>query len=116
MEFTSKTKNPNFPEVLDIDPQEVFAKKNQVVLVDVRRSDEFTGELGHIPGAQLLTLDQLPVKINSLPQDKTIVFVCRSGGRSAQATSFALESGFDSVYNMKGGMLLWNEQGLQVEK
>jgi rhodanese-related sulfurtransferase len=116
MEFTSKTENPSFPDVLDVDPKEVLEKKAQILLIDVRRPDEFTGELGHIPKAQLLTLDQLPSKIEELPKDKTIVFVCRSGARSAQAASFAIECGFDSVYNMKGGMLLWNERGFQIEK
>ncbi len=116
MEFTSKTENPHFPEVWDLDPKEVQNKSANLVLVDVRRPDEFVGELGHAPGATLLTLDQLPAKIDSLPKDKTIVFLCRSGGRSAQAASFALESGWEKVFNMRGGMLLWNEYGLTTEK
>lgn len=116
MEFTKYTANPNFPEVADVDPQDVLSHKKDVVLIDVRRADEFTGELGHIPGATLLTLDQLPGQLETLPKDKTIVFVCRSGGRSAQATAFALDNGFTDVYNMKGGMLLWNEYGLTTEK
>jgi rhodanese-related sulfurtransferase len=116
MEFTSKSENPHFPEVWDLDPKEIQSKTAKVVLIDVRRPDEFTGELGHIPGSSLLTLDQLPAKIDSLPKDKTIVFVCRSGARSAQAASFALESGFTDVYNLRGGMLLWNECGFETEK
>lgn len=120
MEFTSKTPNPSFGDVMDIDPKEVqktaATSSSSVELIDVRRPDEYTGELGHIPGAKLLTLDQLPEKIETLPKNKTIVFVCRSGGRSAQASAFALENGFTDVYNMKGGMLLWNEYGLKTEK
>jgi hydroxyacylglutathione hydrolase len=115
MEFTSQTENPQFPEVLDLDPQEVQEKQEQLTLIDVRRPDEYIGELGHIPGAQLLTLDQLPMKIDSLPQDKPIVFICRSGARSAQAASFALENGFETVFNMRGGMILWNEYGFDTE-
>ena len=116
MEFTSKSENPHFPDVWDLDPKEIQSKTSELTLIDVRRPDEYIGELGHIPGATLLTLDQLPAKMDSLPKDKTIVFVCRSGARSAQATSFALESGFSDVYNMRGGMLLWNEYGLKIEK
>jgi len=116
MEFTSQSGNPNFPTVKDVDPKEVLKLANQVKLVDVRRSDEYTGELGHAAGAELITLDTLPAKISTLPKDKPIVFICRSGGRSAQATAFALESGFKEVYNMRGGMLLWNEYGLKTEK
>ena len=116
MEFTSQTANPHFPAVLDIDPKEVMSSKGQTKLIDVRRPDEYIGELGHVAGAELLTLDQLPAQIETLPKNQPIIFICRSGGRSAQATAFALENGFTEVYNMKGGMLLWNEYGLQTEK
>jgi rhodanese-related sulfurtransferase len=116
MEFTSKSENPHFPEVWDLDPKEIHSKTAELTLIDVRRPDEFVGELGHIPGSTLLTLDQLPAKLDTLSKDDTIIFVCRSGARSAQAASFALESGFNDVYNMRGGMLLWNEYGLKTEK
>lgn len=114
-DFDSKTPNPEMAQVLDVTPEEVLQKKDEVKLIDVRRPDEYTGELGHVPGAELLTLDYLPQRIRELPTDRTIVFICRSGGRSARATAFALENGFKSVYNMKGGMLLWNEKSLAVE-
>ena len=116
MEFTSQTENPHFPEVADLDPQEVHSKLAELTIIDVRRADEYTGPLGHIPGAQLLTLDQLPTKIENINTDKPIVFVCHSGARSAQATSFALENSFKAVYNMRGGMVLWNQLSLKVEK
>ncbi|MGE4130194.1 MAG: rhodanese-like domain-containing protein [Bdellovibrionales bacterium] len=50
-----------------------------------------------------------------MPKDKTVVFVCRSGARSGRATAFAFEQGFKYVYNMKGGMIRWNELNLEVE-
>lgn len=113
--FTSKKDNTDVPNVQDIDPKELWEKREQVVIVDVRRPDEFTGELGHVPGSQLMVLDVLPQQIETLPKDKTVVFVCRSGNRSGRATAFAKSQGFTSVFNMKGGMLLWNELGLKVE-
>lgn len=115
LKFESAAPNPEMPGVFDIDPQELNLKKDQVCLVDVRRPDEFTGELGHIPGARLLVLDTLPDHLDDLPKDQTIVFVCRSGGRSGRATAFALNEGLQNVYNMKGGMLRWNELELEVE-
>lgn len=115
VEFTSKIENPDFEEVFDILPEEVLEKKNDICLIDVRRPDEFEGELGHVPGAELLTLDYLPQKIDDLSKETTIVFICRSGARSGRAAAFAIENGFSSVYNMKGGMLAWNEKGLPTE-
>lgn len=115
MEFKSKEQNPNLEEVFDVDPKEVNDFQEQLALIDVRRPDEYTGELGHIPGSRLITLDTMNAHIQSLPKNKTIVFVCRSGARSANAASMALAHGFSDVYNMKGGMILWNEYGLDVE-
>jgi hydroxyacylglutathione hydrolase len=115
IKFNTAVDNPNVSGVEDVHPEEVRENKTKVALIDVRRPEEFTGELGHIPGAELIVLDTLPQAIERLPQDQTIVFVCRSGARSAQASAFAREMGFDSVYNMKGGMLFWNELGYETE-
>ena len=113
-EFESKKTNPDFAGVQDVVAEEVAKKKSDVVLIDVRQPEEFTGELNHIPGATLVPLGSLPEKINELPKDKTIVFVCRSGGRSAKAAALAQSNGYNSVFNLKGGMLRWNELGLPI--
>lgn len=79
-------------------------------LIDVRRPDEYTGELGHIEGAELVTLET--DLENTLPRwepEDTYVFVCRSGKRSTDATLFALQKGFKNVFNLEGGMIGWNE-------
>lgn len=115
MEFESREENLHHHGVIDIDPKELARKKDQVCLIDVRQPEEFTGELGHIPGARLMVLDTLGERIQELPKDQTIVFVCRSGGRSARAASMALAAGLTNVYNLKGGMLLWNELHLPTE-
>lgn len=84
-------------------------------LIDVRRPDEFNGELGHIKGAKLNTLGpQLEAYLQSADQEKKILFICRSGMRSMNATQTALSLGFKHVYNMEGGMMLWNQKGYPV--
>jgi rhodanese-related sulfurtransferase len=115
--FTSRTKNPQFEGVFDIAPDELSKlSMDTVKVIDVREPDEYIGELGHINESELVVLRTLPDRIVALPKDKPIVFVCKSGGRSAQATAFAQANGFNQVYNMKGGMLLWNSLGLPVVK
>lgn len=80
-------------------------------LVDVRRLDEFNGDLGHIEGSQLITLDDLfEQRIHELDKSQKYIFVCRSGGRSSRAARIALSSGFRHVFNMEGGMLEWVKQ------
>lgn len=114
--FETKTDNPYFEDVYDIAPAELAQIKSEVLLVDVREPEEFTGELGHIHGAALIPLASLPDHLEKLPKDKTVVFVCRSGNRSGQASAYALMNGWVNTYNMKGGMLLWNSLLLPVER
>lgn len=116
---TPKTIQPNsdFNGVQDIHPQEVYDLKPQVQIVDVRRPDEFVGEYGHIEGAELIVLDTIPTNLPRFEKSKTVILVCRSGGRSARATQFLQENGFTSVYNMQGGMMAWDSLNLPaVEK
>lgn len=86
-------------------------------LIDVRRPDEFNGDLGHIQGAKLNTLGpELEAYLQSADQQKKILFICRSGMRSINATQFALSLGFKNVFNMEGGMMLWNQKGFPVQR
>lgn len=114
--FENTKQNPNHQNVLDLPVEQVHAALDQVLLVDVRRPDELNGELGHIKDVQHIVLDELPQKINELPKDKAIVFVCRSGARSGHAAEFAKENGFTDVYNMLGGMIAWNENNFDIIK
>jgi rhodanese-related sulfurtransferase len=116
VEFKSKIPNARLPTVNDVTTDEVRTKMQNVLIVDVRRPDEWIGEFGHIPDAMHLILDMLPARIQELPKDKTIVFVCRSGARSAQAAAFALENGLKSVYNMQGGMMEWTKKNYETEE
>lgn len=114
IDFKSKKTNPNIPSVQDISVQDLRDHQAQVHIIDVRRPDEWTGEFGHIAEAEHLVLDLLPQKVKDLPQNKTIVFVCRSGARSAQASAFAKQSGYENVFNLAGGMMAWTQAGLPV--
>ena len=80
---------------------------NDYLLVDVRQQDEYTA--GHIPGAILIPVGEIPARMHELPVDKDIVFYCRSGKRSQGAALFAGSSPFinGTVFNMTGGILAW---------
>lgn len=47
---------------------------------------------------------------------KQIVAVCRSGVRSTTAAAILEGLGFERVYNLKDGMVGWNDCGLPVER
>jgi rhodanese-related sulfurtransferase len=45
--------------------------------------------------------------VNALDSSKTYFVYCRSGARSAQACQIFKLNGFDSCYNLLGGILEW---------
>ena len=86
-------------------------------VIDVRGGDEFTGDLGHIKGAKLVTLgEELHQFLERAPKEDSYLFVCKAGGRSTQASLLALSKGFKNVTNLFGGMIHWNELALKTER
>ena len=114
--FSTVEINSDSKIVQDVHPEEVSGKRDQLTIIDVRTEKEYVGKLGHIPGSRLINIDKLTDEIDGLSKDQTLVFVCHSGGRSTKATILAKNRGFESVYNMKGGMVLWNKMGLDTKR
>lgn len=86
-----------------------LARKDRIFLLDVRQPDEYAA--GHINGAVLIPLGELPQRLGELRQDDEIVVNCKSGGRSAKACELLSRHGFAHVTNLKGGFLGWQAEG-----
>ena len=52
-----------------------------------------------------------PVHKPEFNQDKTYVFYCASGGRSAMAAIVAIDMGLSPVVNLSGGVSAWKKAG-----
>ncbi|MEK6608607.1 MAG: MBL fold metallo-hydrolase [Myxococcota bacterium] len=92
-----------------------LASGEAVVVLDVRETEERTGELGHIKGSRHIPLRELPARAGeNLAPDATIVAVCRSGSRSATAAALLTGLGFRHALNLRGGMIAWLDAGLPV--
>jgi rhodanese-related sulfurtransferase len=100
-----------FKPVPSISPDEVreYIKKNlpgNFCLLDVRQPAEY--EQGHLPGARLVPLHELPSRIGELDPEKTTIVYCRSGNRSRSAAGLLMSAGIKKVLNMEGGILRYN--------
>ena len=84
--------------------------------IDVRRLDEWEGELGRVPGSALCTLDDLEAACQAWDRAAPIVVICRSGARSGRGAAVLTAAGFEKVASMAGGMLAWNDAGFAVER
>ncbi|MGM9988933.1 MAG: rhodanese-like domain-containing protein [Bacillaceae bacterium] len=83
---------------------ELLTAGKQLNLIDVREVDEVAQ--GKIPGIIHIPLGLVEFRMHELDKSKEYIMVCRSGGRSGQATQFLASQGFN-VTNMTGGMLAW---------
>ncbi len=103
---------PDAPAVVtEIAPLEVKAKLDRgekFQLIDVREPHEW--QIGHIDGAKLIPLGELPKRVNELDSSVEIVAHCKSGARSAKACDFLRQAGFKKVSNMTGGILAWSDK------
>ena len=86
---------------------EMMAKKEPLVLLDVRTPAEQKVVALDDPAAVQAPLDQLFVKskLDTLPTDKPIVVVCHTGARAAAAAILLRSIGFENAKFLKGGMV-----------
>ncbi|TSI03184.1 rhodanese-like domain-containing protein [Lysinibacillus sp. BW-2-10] len=90
--------------ILPTEVQQKLEAGEAINLIDVREVAEV--EAGHIPGVIHIPLNLLEFRMHELDKKTPYIMVCRSGGRSGQATAFLEAQGFD-ITNMTGGMLAW---------
>ena len=104
------------PKIVDhTQASRMIASENPPLILDVRTPEEYTE--GHIPGARLIPLNTISDSLAILSQykDEEIIAVCRSGRRSGIATEQLTKEGFGKVYNLKGGMVQWKQNGGKIE-
>lgn len=104
----------NAVKLMSPDETEFYFQNNPIesyTLLDVRQPKEY--ETGHIPGAVLVPLPELPERMSELSRDLPVISYCRSGQRSYAAASLLKGAGFQEVYSMQGGINAW--EGLEAQ-
>ncbi|MFK5950249.1 MAG: rhodanese-like domain-containing protein [Methylococcales bacterium] len=92
--------------------QSYFDEGKKIRLLDVRGIAEMAQ--GMIPNAEKLPLHTLPARLNEISADELTILYCRSGARSAQGVGYMAQQGFDNVYNLRGGIIAWAQNGMPV--
>jgi rhodanese-related sulfurtransferase len=101
-----------YPTFEQITPEDAVGLLDQgAVLVDVRETDEWNQ--GRAPQAVHIPLAELGTRLAELPTDRTLVMVCRSGGRSGVAAEALVNRGLEAL-NLAGGMQAWKAASLPV--
>ena len=116
-----KTALANVPAISPEDAIPLVGSSDHV-FVDLRDGTE-QAKTGMIPGAVASSRGMMEFHIDpespahkpEFNQDKTYVFYCASGGRSALAAQVAMDMGLSPVVNMTGGVGAWKKAGGALE-
>jgi rhodanese-related sulfurtransferase len=102
----------------EVDPSEAVGLMNHsdALFVDVREQSELADgqvtESLHIP----LTGFEKNLGLLEKHKDRPIIVGCRSGHRSGRACSILRKNGYTHVYNLRGGLMAWQNAGLPLLK
>jgi len=99
------------PQVPSIDVAAIPADVAAVTILDVREPDEWAA--GHIKTALHIPLSEVPGRLGDLPDEGEVLVICRSGGRSARATQWLNQNGYEAI-NVSGGMGAWQDAGREM--
>jgi rhodanese-related sulfurtransferase len=80
--------------------------KEDFQLIDVRETFEY--ETSNLKGENI-PLGGLMIEADKIATDKPVIVMCRSGKRSAAAVMQLEHRGLTNLYNLKGGILAWQD-------
>ena len=94
----------------------MLINQEEAVVVDVRPMADFS--TGHIINSINLPINGLKNQINRLEKYKSnpIIVACRSGAQSSSACKQLRKEGFEKVFNLRGGILAWQDANLPVSR
>ncbi len=92
-------------EITVLELKAILDSKEDFQLIDVRESHEY--DMANL-GGELLPMAEAIQSADKISRDKKVVVHCRSGARSAAVIKqLEATSGFDNLYNLKGGIIAW---------
>jgi molybdopterin/thiamine biosynthesis adenylyltransferase/rhodanese-related sulfurtransferase len=103
-------------QIREIEPEDLRARLGEIVVLDVRESDEF--EQGAIPGAVLVPRGTLEGAVSGYldSPDREVALYCSGGARSALAAKALVDMGYTNVWSLQGGFSRWKREGLDWAK
>lgn len=87
---------------------------NDGIVIDLRSTEAYAK--GHIVNAKNFPFDEFEAHKDKVTKfkNKPVVAVCDTGMTSSKAVASLRNSGFESIYGLKGGMNAWSQAGLPV--
>ena len=93
---------PDYKNVTPRELKEKLDRDEEPILLDVREPWEFS--LTRIEGSRLIPMSEIFARLPELDPEAETVVICHHGARSAYVTRILERSGFESAYNLEGGL------------
>ena len=103
--------------VKNVEPGDATRMLNHdnAVMIDMRNDKDY--QAGHIVNAiHLPEYNDSSIKRLEKFRERPLIIYCRSGQRSAGVCSKLRKQGFEPVYNLKGGVLAWQNASLPLSR
>lgn len=95
----------------ELDPQQLKQRLEAgepLVLLDVREPWEY--QTARIEGSVHIPMMSVPGRLAELDRAAPTAVVCHHGVRSLQVALFLEQAGFQSLYNLRGGIDAWSRE------
>jgi uncharacterized membrane protein YdjX (TVP38/TMEM64 family)/rhodanese-related sulfurtransferase len=89
---------------------------DDILVLDVRTANDFSGDGGHIPGARNVPVEDLGGRFAELEdwRDRPLAVLCRTNKKSAKAVEHLRAQGFTNVLLVDDGMAGWSRNGFST--
>ena len=94
--------------MVTLDHARAEAEAGRALLVDSREPDEHA--TGVAPGARLLPMRQISVRLAELPKDRPVLLICNTQNRSRATYDALRERGYTNLQFVAGGMSEWTRR------
>ncbi|MCA9847548.1 MAG: rhodanese-like domain-containing protein [Dehalococcoidia bacterium] len=99
---------------IDVQEAKKMIDEEDVQVIDSREPHEHAE--GHVPGSIQIQHMATMAQAAKIARDKPVLFICKSGQRSAVAAEFAAALGITDIYNVDGGHDAWRAAGYPLEE
>jgi len=94
----------------------LLINREDAVTVDVRAEGDY--EKGHLPNARHLPFTDFERRSAELEKFRTrpLILYCNSGSTAAKGIASLKKTGFEKLYNLRGGLYEWEKAGYPITR
>jgi len=98
----------HIPQLSPVELQRWRQDGKAFLLLDVRTDEETA--VCTLPDSVHIPMNLIPLRSNELPDGLPIVVYCHHGIRSLHTAMYLADAGFETLYNLQGGIDAWAAQ------